>query len=300
MFSLFNKHRPKISFVVAIYNKENCITECIESILKQDIDKEIICVDDCSTDNTFNILKEYEKKYKDIKVLRNSQNSGIVITRYNGLCQCTGEYVLFVDGDDYLLPNAFSKLYTIANEKNTDILEFCIESEKDIFNLTPVDKIEENLLTAFANKYIKNTLCNKLISRSVYKKSIRQFNIEIKHDNYSECLYFLIIFLNNAKIYHQTNIVGYHYRCGIGVTSESVISHLKHYCNFGVTYDDLCNTFGETKELFHWRNVVCNQAVSTFLSLNKAEQKKNKHELYKLMTEDEIKFLINEKRKNKH
>ena len=62
MFKLFKKNKPKVSLVIIIYNKEDYIEECLDSIVSQNIDKEIICVDDCSTDRTNEILKSYAKK----------------------------------------------------------------------------------------------------------------------------------------------------------------------------------------------------------------------------------------------
>ena len=297
--SLFFKKKPKISIVVIIYNKEKYIEECLDSIISQEIDKEIICVDDCSTDNTLNILKKY-KKNNNIKIIRNEENLGTCLTRYNGLKKCKGEYVLFVDGDDKLIPNSLSVLYDEIIENNKpDILEFTIKtSSKEIFKIKNYGKYNGNLLEHFKNKKIKNTLTNKLISNRVYEKTLKLMNPDLKQDNYFDVIYFLYHFLSNATSLYQSKTSGYFYYDDRGMTSNSTkIETLKHYCNFGITYDELCYVYGETKELFHWKNIVCNQAIEAFIVLSKEDQKKNKKELKKIMTDEEIDFLISEKKK---
>lgn len=79
VFTLLKHKSKKISVVIISYNRQEYIRECLDSVISQKIDKEIICIDDCSTDDTYEILKEYERKNDEIKVYQNKQNMGIIL-----------------------------------------------------------------------------------------------------------------------------------------------------------------------------------------------------------------------------
>ena len=302
--NVFLKNSPKISIVIITYNKEKYIKECLDSILSQDIDTEIICVDDHSTDNTLKILKEYSKQNKKIKIITNPKNEGTCLSRYNGLKKCNGDYLLFVDSDDKLLPKSLNILYEKANSNKSDILEFSTQTNGNI-KFQKYLKLKENiikkdLLIEYQKRKITNQLWNKLISKKVYKKTLKLLNPKLKQDNYSDVIYYLYHFLNNAENVYQTDKQGYFYYDNRGITStSSTIEQLVHYCNFYTTYNELAYIYSETEELFYWKNIVCNQAIETFLLLSKEEQEKYKKELNKLMADEEIEFLINEKEKCK-
>ena len=88
---------PKISLIIAVYNVERYLRECLDSVVNQTLkDIEIICVNDGSTDNSLNILKEYAKKDERIKIIT-QENQGLACSRNNALKIATGEYVLCVD-----------------------------------------------------------------------------------------------------------------------------------------------------------------------------------------------------------
>lgn len=121
-------HQPQISFIVPIYNVEEYLEECLESILKQDVDKEIILVDDGSTDNSQQIAKSYVEKYPFITLIY-SQNQGLSAARNKGLRLAKGEYIHFVDSDDYLLGNHFSVIYQLAEQAHAEIIRIQILSQ---------------------------------------------------------------------------------------------------------------------------------------------------------------------------
>ncbi len=101
----------KVSIIVPIYNVSKYLDTCIESIIKQTYTNlEIILVNDGSTDNSDDICKKWEQVDKRI-IYINQKNSGVSVARNNGLTRATGEYVSFVDGDDYLEPNMIEKLH---------------------------------------------------------------------------------------------------------------------------------------------------------------------------------------------
>lgn len=112
---------PKVSIIVPIYNVERYLNRCLDSIVNQTLtDIEIILVDDGSPDNCPLKCDEWAQKDKRIKVIH-KQNEGLGFARNSGLEIATGEYVYFVDSDDYLHQSAAEKLYCAAIENNLDI-----------------------------------------------------------------------------------------------------------------------------------------------------------------------------------
>lgn len=113
----------KVSVILPIYNVANYLPKCLDSLLKQTLqDIEIICVNDASPDNSFEILQEYATKDKRIKIL-NQANTGPGCARNNGIKAASGEYVGFVDPDDWVEQEMFQKMYDTAIENNADIVE---------------------------------------------------------------------------------------------------------------------------------------------------------------------------------
>lgn len=114
---------PKISVIIPVYNVENYLRECLDSIINQTFkDIEIICVDDCSTDNSLDILNEYAQKDNRIKVFEQKENSGQGAARNFGISIAQGEYITFVDPDDYIESTMYEKMYNQAKTLNSEIV----------------------------------------------------------------------------------------------------------------------------------------------------------------------------------
>lgn len=106
-----------ISFIVPVYNTEKYISDCLKSLLEQDISKddyEIICINDGSTDRSLDVLKSYEAKHKNITVF-NQINSGVCVSRNVGLLNAKGTYIWFIDSDDMVEKNLLKKLKNITS-----------------------------------------------------------------------------------------------------------------------------------------------------------------------------------------
>lgn len=107
----------KISVIVPIYNVAPYLSQCIESILAQTYQNiEIILINDGSTDDSPRICDEYAKKYDKIQVIH-QKNAGVTVARNNGLRHSTGEYLGFVDGDDWIEPNMYEIMADILDEQ---------------------------------------------------------------------------------------------------------------------------------------------------------------------------------------
>ena len=127
---------PKVSLVVAVYNLEKYIVECLESIINQTFkDVEIICVNDGSKDNSLGILEEYAKKDSRIKIITQI-NQGSGAARNTGLAAASGDYIQFLDGDDYFEPDMIEKLYNLAKSCNADISACSSRKVDDEGNIT--------------------------------------------------------------------------------------------------------------------------------------------------------------------
>ena len=116
----------KISVIIAAYNSEKYIREAVASVQRQTLrELEILCVDDCSQDATPRLLDELAAEDSRVRVIHHTVNGGTAKSRYDGLCAASGEYILFLDGDDYYTsPRACETLYTAAAEKEVDVLQF--------------------------------------------------------------------------------------------------------------------------------------------------------------------------------
>lgn len=113
---------PKVSIIVPIYNVEKYLNRCIQSLLGQTLKEiEIILVDDGSPDKCPSMCEEYAKVDSRIKVIH-KQNEGLGLARNSGLEIATGEYVAFVDSDDYVEKTMFATLYTTASKKDLDVI----------------------------------------------------------------------------------------------------------------------------------------------------------------------------------
>ena len=115
------KVMPKISIIIPVYNTEKYLVKCIDSLLYQSLeDIEIICVNDGSTDNSQKILDNYAKKDKRIKVIH-QENKKQGAARNKGMGIATGEFIGYVDSDDWVDFDYFEELYIAAKKHNLDI-----------------------------------------------------------------------------------------------------------------------------------------------------------------------------------
>lgn len=115
-------NKYKVSIVVPVYNVEKYLLQCVESIISQNYsNKEIILVNDGSTDNSAQICDEYAKKYSEIKVVH-KENGGLSDARNEGMRAAEGDYVLFIDSDDFIESGSLNKIMEVANSTFADVI----------------------------------------------------------------------------------------------------------------------------------------------------------------------------------
>ena len=142
--------KPKVSVIIPVYNLEKYIIKCLDSIIKQKLyEIEIIIVNDGSTDNSLQIIQNFTQN--DIRILILSQdNRGLSETRNTGFKYSKGEYIYFIDGDDYLDENCLFDLYNEAINNNLDIIYFDADSFLDEIR----EEANPHLIKQF-NNYLK-------------------------------------------------------------------------------------------------------------------------------------------------
>ena len=114
---------PKVSVIVPVYNSEKYLKECLDSILSQTMaDIEIICVNDGSTDGSYDILDEYKSKDSRIKII-NKPNTGYGSSLNLGILESRGEFIGVVESDDYIEPTTYELLYKYANQYSVDLVK---------------------------------------------------------------------------------------------------------------------------------------------------------------------------------
>lgn len=114
-------NQVKVSIIIPVYNVEQYISQCLDSLINQTLQEiEIICINDGSKDNSLNILNDYAKKDSRIKII-NKKNEGLSCARNDGLKAASGEYIGYVDSDDWVAEDFYEKLFIAAKKYNADI-----------------------------------------------------------------------------------------------------------------------------------------------------------------------------------
>ena len=116
-------YKYNVSAIVLVYNAEKYLKVCIDSLINQTLDNiEIILVNDASTDDSLSICKEYEKKFKNVKIINKEKNEGLAVSGNMGIYASKGEYITLVDNDDYVPIDAYEKLYKKAKNTKSDVV----------------------------------------------------------------------------------------------------------------------------------------------------------------------------------
>jgi len=144
----------KLSVIIPVYNTENYLSKCLDSILAQDIpsrEYEIIIIDDGSTDKSYNIIKSYSAQNQNIRVF-NQNNVGVGSARNLGIREADGKYLMFVDSDDFILMNCLNLLVDQMEINNLDLLRYNYEAIYEDHKIIP--KTKNSLHTILYNQDI--------------------------------------------------------------------------------------------------------------------------------------------------
>lgn len=163
-----NKER-KFSIILPVYNVENYLEDCLDSIYNQTYKNiELIVVNDGSTDSSLNILKKYQANYLPDMIILNQENKGLSEARNRGLELVTGDYIYFLDSDDYIDISMFEKIQKVIEKNEVDLLKF------DAMPFLDNDGVDHPLIIDEydSSKYLKsNTILNQRKFLKLMKKN---------------------------------------------------------------------------------------------------------------------------------
>ncbi len=227
----------KISVIVPVYNVELYLSKCLDSLVHQTIENiEIIVVNDGSTDNSQKIIDEYKTKYPNKIKSYIKSNGGLSDARNYGIDKANGQYIGFVDSDDYVEINMFEKMYNKAISQNFDIVVCDVNCQNGNHNkrisslietdLTKIEEIKKQMISVYPvawNKIYKRTL---LLNKVRFKNKVWYEDVEF--------LYKLFPYITS-----------------IGVVKESLINYVQRKGAISKTFD---------KRLYHyidnWNEIV--------------------------------------------
>ena len=187
---------PLVSIIVPVYNVEDYIETCILSITRQSYENlEIILVDDCSSDGSLDICKKIATFDKRIKLFVNKENSGVSYTRNKAISLSNGDYITFVDSDDYIAPDMIEKMLNVAVDSNADMVKSGFKefnNKGEIIKVKKFSKEEcfenENVLPLYFKGVLFTIPCATLYKRELALK-VNFPEGKINEDNYTSGMY---------------------------------------------------------------------------------------------------------------
>ncbi|HZK39328.1 MAG TPA: glycosyltransferase [Clostridia bacterium] len=213
--------KVQITLIVPVHNTEKYLRQCVTSIIAQTMFDgiEIILIDDGSTDNSSEICDEFAREYKNITVIH-QENSGVSAARNVGLEKARGQYIAFVDSDDYIFSEMYERLFENAEKIKADMsvcgfVQCFPDKEVSVRypfpEQEPMDKdfIQNNIYAFMLQKESFNSCCNKLFTRRVIDKSNIRFQVGRAN---GEDRRFVIDFLAKSDLVCYTPFIGYYYR----------------------------------------------------------------------------------------
>ena len=191
---------PKVSVIVPVYNVEKYIARCLNSLVNQTLDDlEIIVVNDGSKDNSEQIIKQFKKDYKNIIYVK-KENGGLSSARNFGLIYATGEYVAFLDSDDYVDRSLYKKMYEKAKETNSDYVECDF-----IWKYPDHEKIDVGFRYKDKKEMFEKARVvawNKLIKREIIINNKLEFPVGLYYEDI-EFFYKLLPYINNFSFVEE-------------------------------------------------------------------------------------------------
>lgn len=239
--------------------------KCLESLIKQTLkDIEIICVNDGSMDNSLAILKEFASKDSRIRIIDN-QHQGVAKTRNTGIEQSTGEYIGFVDSDDYIDIDFFEKLYNSATKSNSDIAIASILKHKNFFNIYNAKYTKEETAITIQDK-IKLCEDKKHFFFYAWNKIYHSGFIKENNIKFSEGQIYEDVMFAIKALYYSNKIISvygtkYHY-----IEHENSLTKYKD--KTGEKEQDLVKAYSELQEFCNSKNIEIPERLNYYTKEN--------------------------------
>lgn len=267
---------PKVSIIVPIYNVEKYLEKCLNTLVNQTLsDIQIILVNDGSKDNSDKIAKEFQKKYPEKIIYLEKENGGLSDARNFGIPHATGEYIAFLDSDDYVELSIYEEMYNLAKKENSDMVEcdfYWEYPEKSKQDIGELYESKKEML-----ERIRVVAWNKLIKREVLEEAQVLFPKGYRYEDV-EFTYKLIPYLEKVSFLKRPYI---HYMQREGSISNSqnertkeIFEVLEHVIEF-YKEKELYEEYKTQLEYIYTRYLLC----SSLLRMVKIQDKKVRKEL---------------------
>jgi glycosyltransferase involved in cell wall biosynthesis len=310
--------KEKISIIVPVYNMEAYIKRCLDSIYKQSYKNlEIIIVDDGSSDDSLKICKEFVEKDNRVKII-SQNNQGVSAARNTGIDNATGEYVAFVDSDDYIHPEMYERLYSLLKKNHADVTACFIrgcwdsnysEPSRDDIKIEIYNKLGA-IKSVFDPKYEINgtgvVVTNKLYKRSIFNNL--RFSTDFKTGEDEQIICFIMkkiekFVITDERLYYYFN------RSDSAVHIKTTeMQKTKQQMNLLKMYEERMELFNEDEFLEIYKTcyfILMNLTITSFyylsdknvknLILKRYQSKFNEFSrkiLKDMPVKDKIRFLI--------
>lgn len=263
--------KSKISIVIPVYNAENYLSECIESIINQTIGFEniqLILVNDGSTDNSKKIIDDYCNKYSNIEAYHLEKSHKIGgFARNVGIKHATGEYLMFVDSDDYISDTACEKMYKTITENEADIVTAnykCMNEDGKIWDKPIFDdercksgelkEVNQDFFYLFCP-----SVCLKIFNNDLIKK----YNIGFLGKVPAEDAYFSCsAFLKSKKVYYLSDVIYYYRRRNTGTMSTSWMRNKKYFLGVNFAFKEIYKLFEKENRLEDYKYFYAKNLLS--------------------------------------
>lgn len=205
----------KLSIIIPVYNTEKHLKKCFDSIVNQNNSEiEVIVVNDGSTDNSEVIIKEYTNKYKDVFTYYKKGNTGVADTRNFGIKKATGEYIMFLDSDDYIDKKLYDNIKKYIDE-DIELIKYKMqrvdENDKilEIVQGATFEKVtgEEGFNKLYGTDVLLDSPCVYVIKKDIFIRNNLKFKVGTEHEDFGLIPFVIVL----AKSMVSTNFYGYYY-----------------------------------------------------------------------------------------
>ncbi len=254
-----NSNPIKLSVVIPFYNVEKYISECLDSVYAQDIPEceyEVICVDDCSPDNSRQIVFEYQKKHQNLTLIEHETNKMLGAARNTGLHAAQGKYVWFIDSDDYIKPHVFSNLLNLAESDNLEILYFNLLkiSNEGVVLSEEFKNKETDVITGFklllSDVKFNISTCIKIFDKSFlisnnlfYPEGVYYEDVVHAYKSFLRC--YRVKYISEFNYFYRFNESSI---LNKGLTGKKMINHLRYNMDLITLFSD---NFQESPDYFN-------------------------------------------------
>lgn len=291
---------PKISVIVPVYNVEKYLSRCLDSLLSQTYeDFEVLLIDDHSPDNSLEICNQYAKKDARIRVLRTEKNGGASVARNVGLNASKGQYISFVDSDDYLEPNYFELLLKNLEQTDADI---CQCSYREVVGEVVGEKVDAEFVDTYTGEQalsfmygVNTNIFNFLLWNKLYKKETIGDLRFIEGLRCEDAIFISQVMVNAKRITVFSDQLYYYYRHSDSVMGKMdadlkdlIKSHILAYREVAISME------GESN---HLKTLVNARLAIFYVSAIKNKMLKDDKNLKAMLKEDKKRFKFNKNKK---